>query len=133
MHKAITTAVIALSVLAAGDAADAARPTNALDPRFVVLSEITTPIVGESRIEGALSVTLVVEAADAGAADALRARMPELRTTSLTATLEFSRLYASGYMPVNAERLSADLNAALKRAYPGIARVLIVKLGAVPA
>jgi hypothetical protein len=67
------------------------------------------------------------------AADTLRTRMPELRATALTAALEFSRLYASGYTPVDAGRLSTDLNAAMKRAHPGIARVLIVRLDAVPA
>ena len=133
MRKAVNTAITALSVLAASDASAASRPVNALAPQFVSLSEITTPIFGESRIEGALSVTLVLEADSAGAADTLRTRMPELRATALTAALEFSRLYASGYTPVDAGRLSADLNAAMKRAHPGIARVLIVRLDAVPA
>ena len=49
------------------------------------------------------------------------------------ATLEFARLYASGFLPVDAERLSAAINAALKPNHPGIVRVLIVKVGAVPA
>ena len=133
MRKAVTTAIATLSVLAASDASAAKRPATALEPQFVSLSEITTPIFGESRIEGALSVTLVLEASSVEAAGALRAKMPELRATALTAALEFSRLYASGYTPVDAGRLSADLNAAMKRAHPGIARVLIVRLDAVPA
>jgi len=133
MRKAVTTAIATLSVMAASEASAGGRPTTALDPQFVTMSEITTPIFGESRIEGALSVTLVLEASSADVAGALRGRMPELRATALTAALEFSRLYASGYTPVDAARLSADLNAAMKRAHPGIARVLIVKINAVPA
>lgn len=133
MRKTVRTAITALSVLTASDASAAARPSRSMDPQFVPLSEITTPIFGESRIEGALSVTLVLEATDVEAAQMLKARMPELRATALTAALEFSRLYASGYTPVDAGRLSADLNAAMKRAHPGIARVLIVRLDAVPA
>ncbi len=132
MRKAVLTALIALSALAAGDNA-AARPGPQPGGLFVKLNEITTPIFGESRVEGALSVTLIVQAADQKTADALKAQMPELRAVSLAATLEFARLYASGFLPVNAERLSADLNAALKRNHPGIVRVLIVKVGAVPA
>lgn len=133
MRKAVRTAITAFSVLAVSEASAAARPARSLDPQFVALSEITTPIFGESRIEGALSLTLVLEATDVGAAQVLKARMPELRATALTAALEFSRLYASGYTPVDAGRLSADLNTAMKRAHPGIARVLIVRLDAVPA
>ncbi len=133
MRKAVRTAITAFSVLAASEASVAARPSRSMAPQFVPLSEITTPIFGESRIEGALSVTLVLEATDMDAAQMLKARMPELRATALTAALEFSRLYASGYTPVDAGRLSVDLNAAMKRAHPGIARVLIVRLDAVPA
>lgn len=133
MRKAVTTVVTALSALTGSGMAAAKGPVRMLDPQFVALSEITTPIFGQSRIEGALSVTLVLEASDAEAARELKAKMPELRATSLTVALEFSRLYASGFLPVDAERLSADLNAALKREHPRIARVLIVKLAAEPA
>ena len=56
MRKAVNTAITALSVLAASDASAASRPVNALAPQFVSLSEITTPIFGESRIEGLLEV-----------------------------------------------------------------------------
>jgi len=135
MRTAITLAAIGLSALGASAPADAQQ--KAAQPHFgdtfVSLAEITTPIFGDSRIEGAMSVTLVIEAKDAAAAAALKTRMPELRASSLAASLEFSRLYASGFLPVNAVRLSADLNAALKRDHPGVARVLITRVIAVPA
>jgi hypothetical protein len=100
---------------------------------FLPLPEISTPIVGESRVEGVLAVTLVLETKDQPTALALKNRMPELRADALAATIEFSRLYASGYLPVDAARLSKSLNAALKPRYPGVLRVLIVKVGAEPA
>ncbi len=132
MRKAVISAFIAMSVLAGGDG-DAARPASPVDGYFVKLSEITTPIFGENRVEGALSVTLVLQATDTNAAEALGEKLPELRAVSLATTLEFARLHASGFLPVNAEQLSAELNTALKRNHPGIVRVLIVKVGALPA
>jgi len=133
MRKAVTTAIAAILVPTAGGAVQANGPARPLDPRFVALHEITTPIFGESRIEGALSATLVIQASNPKAAAALRGRMPEIRAEALATTIEFSRLYASGMLPVDAQRLSADLNSALKKSFPGIERVLIVRVGAVPA
>lgn len=135
MRKAISIAAISLSGFGIGSLANAARPEQSpgMGQQFVVLAEITTPIFGDSRVEGALSVRLVLEAKDADTAAALKVRMPALRATSLAAAIEFSRLHASGLLPVNAERLSADLNAALKREHPEIARVLITRVIAVPA
>lgn len=135
MHRKIVTAATALSALAGGSVAGAADQAamQGDEPHFVPLDQITTPIFGASRIEGSLSLTLVLEAADADAAAAISSQMRELRAASLAATLEFSRLHASGFTPVNAEQLSADLTAALKRTHPGIARVLIVKVSALPA
>jgi hypothetical protein len=128
--KPVPTAISALVALAGSDMALAAK---APEPHLVSLTEIIAPIVGRSRVEGTLSVSLVLEASAPEIADMLKARMPEVRATALTVTLEFARLYASGFTPVDARRLSADLNAALKKLQPGIARVLIVRLGAVTA
>jgi hypothetical protein len=135
MRNAITFAAIAVIALAGSDAAYASHGKSGaqLAPTFVPLDEITTPIFGDSRIEGALSVTLVIEAKDAQTAAALKTQMPSLRASSLAATIEFARLYASGFLPVNAERLGADLTAGLKRDHPGIVRVLITRVMAVPA
>lgn len=135
MRNALTLAAIGLAAVGGSDLASAAHPAppSGVGGTFLPLEEITTPIFGDSRVEGALSVTLVIEAKDNDAANLLKSKMPALRATSLAATIEFSRLYASGFLPVNAERLSAELNAALKREHPGIARVLITRVLAVPA
>lgn len=125
----LSSAIAATPAAATGKSSD----TKGAGPEFLPIPEITAPIFGESRIEGALSVTLVVQATDARAAAALKNQLPQLRTQALIATLEFSRLYASGYSAVDARRFSTMLNAALRPGHPQIARVLIVKLGAVPA
>jgi flagellar basal body-associated protein FliL len=134
MRNAIIAVLIGSALLGGSEAAIAA-PAKAVryGSTFVPLDEITTPIFDDSRIEGALSVTIAIEAKDAATAAALKTEMPILRASALAATIEFSRLYASGLLPVNARQLSADLNAALKRAHPGIRRVLITRLIAVPA
>lgn len=135
MSSKFMTALTALSAIAGGGMAGAAGSEAAFteEPYFVALKEVTTPIFGASRIEGAMNVTLVVEALDTPAAAQVNTKMPELRAATLATVIEFSRLYASGFTPVNAEQLSADLNAALKRVDPSVSRVLIVKLSAVPA
>jgi hypothetical protein len=135
MRNAIIVAAAGLLALSSSHAAGSehGRPQPRIGITFVPIAEITTPIFGDSRVEGALSVTLVIEAKDAQAAVALKAQMPSLRASSLAATIEFARLYASGFLPVDAERLSADLNAGLKRDHPGIVRVLITRVIAVPA
>lgn len=135
MRNAIILVMAGLIALGSDNAAQAAHGPGQprLGVTFVPLDEITTPIVGDSRIEGALSVTLVIEAKDARSAIALKSQMPRLRARSLTATIEFARLYASGFLPVDVQRLGADLNAALKPDHPGIARVLITRVIAVPA
>lgn len=126
---AIASAAIgAGSVAAASDGETAAA--HAEEPNFVALEEIAVPIVGTDRIEGSLRVKLVVQAAEASGAAKLTDRLPELRAATIAATLEFSRLYASAFTPVNAERLRADLAAAVKRANPAATGVLIVEVAA---
>ncbi|HWW65152.1 MAG TPA: hypothetical protein VNZ43_10365 [Sphingomonadaceae bacterium] len=133
MRTAALTAIVALSALTGGETAVAARPETPVHAQFLHLDEISIPIFGGDRIEGELSATLMIEARDNDAANALKMKLPELRSAALAAMLEFARLRASGFTPVDAKRLSADLNGALKRAYPRIVRVLIIKVQAVPA
>jgi flagellar basal body-associated protein FliL len=128
---AATAAVVGAASVASASAAPESSSWS--ETHFVPLETIEVPIVGPHRIEGSLRVKLVLDARDAGAADAIAKHLPQLRTTSLAATLEFSRLYASGLAPVNAERLRSDLTAALQRQDQGIERVLIVEVGAQPA
>lgn len=134
MRQSISVAIMMLSALALVDPALAAKSASgAMAPELVPIDEIITPIFGQSRIEGALRVAIVLEAANPTSAAALKRQLPQLRAVALSTTLEFSRLFASGFTPVDARRLSRSLNAALKPAFPGIGRVLIVKLSAEPA
>lgn len=126
---AVAAAAAGAGVAAAQDAEAPAAPAPA-EPNFVPIEEIAVPIVGTDRIEGLLSVKLVIEAADADAAAEMAGRLPELRAASIAATLEFSRLYASAFAATNAEQLRHDLTAALRRANPAVARVLVVEVAA---
>ncbi|AGH49086.1 MULTISPECIES: hypothetical protein [Sphingomonadales] len=135
MRKTVVTAATALSAMTSGSvagAADAGSPVAGGESHFVQMDRIETPIFSPSRIEGSFQLSLVLEAKDAAAASAMQDEMPRLRAASLAATLEFARLYASELTAVDAERLSADVTASLKRVNPGIARVLIVKVAALP-
>ncbi len=130
----VTAALVALagaSNVAMASAAAEGAPGG--EPHFVPLDAIEVPIVGSSRIEGMLRVKLVLDARDAAAAEALGERLPQLRASSLAASLEFSRLYASGLAAVNAELLRSEMTAALKREHPGVAQVLVIEVAAQPA
>jgi hypothetical protein len=132
--KRVVLAASILAATAAGGAgmalaSDGQTPTPT---HFVPLEDVVVPIVGSTRVEGTLRVRMVVEAADEGAAASVSDRMPELRATSLAAAVEHSRLYASALAPVNAERLRGDMTAALKRANPAVAGVLLTEVSAFP-
>ena len=126
-------------LLLAGAAAAADNPANTVnevlassDKRFLPLDAITTPIFGESQIEGGITVRVVLETRDPAIASALHGQMPKLRAAAVTTTLEFARLNASGYAPVDVSLLSGALNRGIKAIDPRVARVLIVQVGAQP-
>ncbi len=124
-------AIAAAVPLALGGAARASGGGNGgEDVNFVVLAPISVPIVESDRVEGKLYVKLVIDAKSAEAAASLEERLPELRAVTVAATLEFARLNASSFRPVDAERLDRELHAALAHADPGVARVLIVEVAA---
>lgn len=137
MRKSIILAGTALSL--AGTGAFAAASGGDLpaigktEPHFVPMQEISLPIIDGDRLEGALKVTMVLAASDSAAAERVAASLPRLRSASLAATLEFSRLYASPMRPVNAEMLSRDLTEALQQEDPDIVQALIVNVAARPA
>lgn len=99
---------------------------------FVAMDEISVPIIDASRVDGVLRVSLVLQARDAADAAALARRMPLLRASALAATIEFARLHGSPFSAVDVARLSAALTPALVKVDAGIAKVLIVKVSAVP-
>lgn len=135
MRRTFVTAAAALSLVPVGiaTAAEPAADPLAGSAHFVPMPEIIAPIFGPSRPEGSLAFTLVIETTDPAAAAAMNRQMPQLRAASLASAMEFARLHASGYMPVDVARLSAELTTTLKRTQPGITRVLIVKVAALPA
>jgi hypothetical protein len=122
------SAIVAASLVGAapGHAAEAEAAN------FVIMDEISVPIVDASRIDGVLRVSLTLQMRDAQGAAALTRRMPALRASALAATIEFARLHASPFSAVDVARLSAALTPALARVDQGIAKVLIVKISAMP-
>jgi hypothetical protein len=99
-----------------------------LSPLLVPMAEIAVPIIDAGQIEGVLRFTLVLRAKDAASAAMLAEQEPRLRAAALGAGLEFARLRASPYRPVDVPRLSQALDAALRATDPAAERVLIVKV-----
>ncbi|WP_052018335.1 hypothetical protein [Novosphingobium lindaniclasticum] len=126
-------ALLAAAVAAAAPAlADTkkADPIPPPDPSFLVMEPIDAPIVDSGRIDGVLHLSIAVKTKSADDAAGLAKRMPELRAASLAAAIEFARLHASPYTPVNVARLSAMIAPPIKRLDKGIEKVLIVKVSA---
>ncbi|GAB5349241.1 hypothetical protein [Alteriqipengyuania sp. 357] len=123
----VLLAAIPLST-ATGAGEGGAGGGSAGDGNLVEMEAIAVPIVDGAKLQGALRFRLVLEASDADAAHRLAAEMPSLRAEALAAGAEFSRLRASPFLAVDAERLSADLTSALHAHDEGIARVLLVEV-----
>jgi len=97
---------------------------------LVPMDEIRVPIIDGSRTDGALRLKLVLEAADGAAADKATASLPVLRSAAVATALEFARLYASPFMPVDASRLTEQMTVALHAQDARISRVLLVEVAA---
>lgn len=119
---------LSLAIAAAVPAEAQAQAASA--ESFCNMDEISVPIIDASRVDGVLRVTLVLQAHDTAGVAALERKMPELRAAALAEAIEFARLYASPYTPVDAGKLVAALTPALRRVAPAIKRVLIVKVAA---
>ncbi|MBO9725468.1 MAG: hypothetical protein J7530_13910 [Novosphingobium sp.] len=107
-----------------------ADPIPPPDPSFLVMEPIDAPIVDSGRIDGVLHLSLAVKMKSAENAAELAKRMPELRAASLAAAIEFARLHASPYAPVNVARLSAMMAPPIKQLDTGVEKVLIVQVSA---
>jgi len=128
----MTRSALTVSAFAAMSIAGAA-PGHAQEAKlatFVAMEEIAVPIVDAGRIDGVLRVSIVLEARDIAGAASLARKMPELRAAGLAAAIEFARLHASPFTPVDVRRLSGTLEPALRGVDGTIARVLIVKVSA---
>ncbi|MBR0550920.1 hypothetical protein [Stakelama marina] len=110
--------------------AQASGGGNGTDLAFIPMERISVPIVDAGRVEGALRFRIVLEAKDDEAAQKLTAELPTLRAQALSIGSEFSRLSASPFIAVDARRFSAELNQAMHKREPAIARVLLVEVAA---
>jgi len=135
MRKIIAIAGSALLLAGTGTVAATARGNTvdpAADPHLVQMEEISVPIIDGDRLDGAFKANVVLSMPDAAAAEHASAEMPRLRSASLAAALEFSRLYASPMRAVDTELLSESLTEALQADGLEVSRVLIVKVAARP-
>lgn len=130
IRSALTVSAVAAASLAAVATGHAQELPAA---PFVAMNEISVPIVDAGRIEGVLRVSIVIEARDAAGASRLARKMPELRAAGLGAAIEFARLHASPFTPVNVHKLAGTLEPALRGVDSTIARILIVKVSALAA
>jgi len=125
--------VMVAALLAAGLVASAARAegeSSAPLVHFVDMDEISVPIVDGSRVDGTLHVKLVIDAANADAASRLSENLPALRQAALSASLEFARLQASAFAPVDVSALDAALTGAISAVDKAGSHVLIVEVSA---
>lgn len=120
----------AAPVLAANTDPRKAEELPPPDPIFLSLDPIAAPIVDGGTVDGVLHVSIVVQAKSAEEATDLGKRVPKLRAAALPAAIEFARLWASRFTPVNVERLGAMLTTAVKRADASVDKVLIVRVSA---
>ena len=99
-------------------------------PALVPMEEIAVPILDGARLEGILRFTLVLRAHDDVAAADITRQIVRLRSAALVAGLDFARMRASPYRAVDVAQLAIALDAALKKAEPGVEQALIVRVGA---
>lgn len=97
---------------------------------FVPLDVISVPIVDAGNVQGNLYFKVVLEAKDDASAEKLSEALPLIRAQALMIGSEFSRLSASPFLAVDAQRLSRELNQSIGETDQGIARVLLVEVTA---
>ncbi|WP_239987328.1 hypothetical protein [Sphingosinithalassobacter portus] len=129
---AFLSALIAMAIPVPVANASGGGSSGGEGTHFVEMPEIAVPITDSGRVGGELRVRLVLDATDDAAAKNIQEMMPVLRAAAVAASLEFARLYASGMRAVDVAMLDQDLTAALQAADHGVARVLIVRVGAFP-
>jgi hypothetical protein len=134
MSARVFLAAILPMLGAVSDAQGQAGVDAEASPRatFVTLEKVEVPIFGNSRIEGRIDARLVLQLPDPAASAVTLRHMPEIRTRIVESMLDYGSLYVSGFAPIDAQRLSAALNASVKAQSLPIERVLIVELTASP-
>ncbi|MBT0670572.1 hypothetical protein HT136_19575 [Novosphingobium profundi] len=107
-------------------AAEAERDPATLVP----VEEIEAPIIDSGRLDGVLKIKVTLQTRTPDGAEELADMMPELRAALLAGTMEFARLRASPYTPVDVAGLRAILTPAVRKIAPQVDTVLVLKAGA---
>lgn len=97
---------------------------------FVPMEVISVPIVDAGNVQGILYFKVVLEAKNDASAEKLSESLPLIRAQALMVGSEFSRLSASPFLAIDAQRLSKDLNRSIGENDQEIARVLLVEVTA---
>jgi len=126
--RILVPTALALVLALPGAPASASDGGEAGGEHLVEMDELTVPIIDGARTDGTLRFKLVLEAKDEVAAKRLTAALPILRATTLSAGIEFARLYASPMMPLDARHLATEMTTALQAQDAGISRVLLVEV-----
>jgi hypothetical protein len=131
MRQRFARAIAALPIVIAstGASGGASEPAHAA-PQYVALDPFVVPIVDSDRLTGNLRLKLVLDAGDAATAEKMKLRLPILRQAAMGGAIDFARLHASPFLPVNAELLEGNLTAAMSGPDLGHARVLITEVSA---
>jgi hypothetical protein len=130
MKRAIPLAGMVLLTSAGAVSAARPEPIMSIEPHFIALDDISVPIVDGNLIQGRMRFRAVIAATDAAARTRLQSIKPRLRSESVMAGIEFSRLHASGLRPVDAIALARALTASLRQSHPDIGHVLLVRSSA---
>ncbi|MGN6374402.1 MAG: hypothetical protein ACTHMG_02490 [Sphingomonas sp.] len=124
----IPLALPGLSLATAAAPANGAEAASSIAPPLVAAAPLDVPIVDAGAVIGRLTFTASFELADPAAAAMATAQAPQLRAATLAAALDFARLHASPYLPVDAQLLSDGLTRAARAVNPGVRRVLIIEV-----
>lgn len=127
---ALTTALVPFPGGGGAHASGGGGGSSGGSLNLVPMEEVTVPIIEADRVAGSMRVKLVLEASTGEVFANARAEMPRLREATIAAALEFARINASSMRAIDAGKLDHDLNAALRKAEPGLSRVLIVEVAA---
>ncbi|MFA6123703.1 MAG: hypothetical protein WC704_07735 [Sphingomonas sp.] len=131
MRPRFVRAIAALPILiastgASGGESESAHPA----PQYVALDGFVVPIVDSNRLTGNLRLKIVLDAGDAANAEKVKLRLPILRQAAMGSAIDFARLHASPFLPVNAELLEQNLTTAMAGPDLGQAHVLITEVSA---
>ena len=131
--KILMLGSVLLAAVPFASASGAGGGGGGADGHLVAMEAIAVPIIDGANLQGTLRFSLVLEAQDGAAAERISGDLPGLRSEALLAGAEFSRLRASPFLAVDAQRLSDELTEALHARDEGIARVLLVEVSARPS